>query len=248
MSFAPYMQRIDQAGVLIHGANTTMRGTLNVPDGASGLVIVAETLGLGDAFREEMTQRLAQISFGTLTLAVISPVEASYAPELRFDIEALAQRIIAAIDWAGLWLPHRAHLGLFGTDTAASGALVAASRRANVVDALISVSGRPELAIRGFSRLQAPTLLVVDQEDEPCRHANELAASRLVETTCDLHVLPGINRALCDAGQCDAVFERTTSWLSERVRPQLSQSGVRRLDVPVVLPVADDLSRKRSVR
>jgi hypothetical protein len=40
---APYMQRIDCAGVLIHGSETTMRGTLTVPDGASGLVIFVET-------------------------------------------------------------------------------------------------------------------------------------------------------------------------------------------------------------
>jgi putative phosphoribosyl transferase len=241
----PYMQRVDRARVLIHGSETTMRGTLTVPDGARGLVIAAETISLGGEFREEMTQRLAKISFGTLFLALISPAEANYAPELRFDIEGLALRVIAAIDWAGLWLPHRAHVGLFGTDTAAAGALVAASRRANVVDAVISVSGRPELAVNGLSRLRAPTLLVVDDEDEPCRLANELAASRVAESPCELQALPGVNRVLCEPGESEAIFELTTAWLAEKVQPRLSQSGVRRLDAPVLLPATDELSRRR---
>ena len=242
------MMRIDQTGVRIHGAGATMQGTLSVPEGASGLVIFAATGGLGMGMEHPLMRRLAKSGLGTLLLSLISPEETGSYAELRFDIEGLAQRVIAAIDWAGLWLPHRAHLGLFGTDTAAAAALVAASRRANVIDAVASMSGRPDLAIHAFSRVQAPILLVVGDSDEPCRHANELAATRMRASSRDFQVVAGADRAFSGSGQRDAVVELIAAWLVDKVSFDSGQSGVRRLDVPSHSAATDDLSRTRSNR
>jgi putative phosphoribosyl transferase len=240
------MQRIDPTGVRIHGGGTTMQASLIVPEGASGLLIAAETANVGLGLGPALARRLAKSGTGTLLLGLLSPEELAHRPELRFDIEGLAQRLIAAIDWAGLWLPHRARLGLFGTDTAAAGALVASSRRANVVDAVVSASGRPELAIHAFSRLQAPVLLVVGENDEPCRHANELGAPRMPASSCVLHVVAGADRAFSGSGPRDAVIELIAAWLVDKVAFDSGVSGMRRVHDPSNPIATDELSRSRS--
>ena len=67
--------------------------------------------------------------------------------ELRFDIGLLASRLVVATDWAHAQgelaaLP----IGYFGASTGAAAALVAAATRREVVHAVVSRGGRPDLA------------------------------------------------------------------------------------------------------
>src|ERR1700686_1036406 len=77
--------------------------------------------------------------------------------DLRFNIELLTQRLIAATDW----LARRAdtgHLaiGYFGASTGAAAALVAATERSDLVGAVVSRGGRPDLAGPVLPLVRAP--------------------------------------------------------------------------------------------
>ena len=57
-------------------------------------------------------------------------------------------------------------VGLFGASTGAAAALIAAAERPNLVQAVVSRGGRPDLADAALPRVQAPTLLIVGELDD----------------------------------------------------------------------------------
>jgi putative phosphoribosyl transferase len=63
--------------------------------------------------------------------------------------------------------PETQHLpiGYFGASTGAAAALVAAAERPDVVNAVVSRGGRPDLAGPALMRVRAPTLLIVGGND-----------------------------------------------------------------------------------
>ena len=114
--------------------------------------------------------------------------------QLRFDIGLLAERLIGATDWL-MQLPDTRHLriGYFGASTGAAAALVAAAERPDVVGAVVSRGGRPDLAGPALPQVRAPTLLIVGGNDVLVIALNRAAAraAALREGTRD--------RAWCDA-------------------------------------------------
>jgi putative phosphoribosyl transferase len=79
----------------------------------------------------------------------------------KFNINLLAKRLVSITDWI-LKNPDTKDVlvGYFGASTETAAALVAAAqRRPNIVCAIVSRSGRPDLAgLDSLSRIKAPTL------------------------------------------------------------------------------------------
>jgi hypothetical protein len=87
----------------------------------------------------------------------------------KFNINLLARRLVSITDWI-LENPDTKDfsVGYFGASTATAAAIVAAAQRhannnkTNYVFAIVSPSGRPDLAGLGhLSKVKAPTLLIV---------------------------------------------------------------------------------------
>src|SRR4030095_2579841 len=100
--------------------------------------------------------------------------------EYRFDIGLLGRRVIRATDWTQdrpdlLHLP----IGYFGASTGAAAALIGAVARPQVVRAVVSRGGRPDLADQVLSQVKAPTLLIVGGDDEPVIGMNRDAMSQM---------------------------------------------------------------------
>ena len=105
---------------------------------------------------------LGEIDFATL------PLDLQVDEEDAHDIGLLARRMLDAIDAARREPPlEQMPVALFATGTGAAAALVAAAERPEIVHAVISHDGRPELAGGALERVEAPTLLIV----EPSQHA-----------------------------------------------------------------------------
>ena len=123
---------------------------LRLPDRPSGVVVMADAAaGVADA--------LAELEFATL--AVDLKVDEADA----HDIGLLGRRVLDGIDWARRQ-PSLAQMpvALVGRGIGAAAALVAAAERLEVVHAVISHDGRPEMAGEALPRVEAPTLLIVD--------------------------------------------------------------------------------------
>jgi putative phosphoribosyl transferase len=92
------------------------------------------------------------------------------AGELRFDLRLLGRRIAAVRDWIGRQ-PHLRSLpvGYIGTETGAAATFFAASERPNLVQAIVSDGGRPDLAgpqmWPWMWNVQVPVLFVVGSKD-----------------------------------------------------------------------------------
>ena len=67
--------------------------------------------------------------------------------QLRFDIDLLAERLSAVTNWLrGQSATEKFHIGYFGSSTGAAAALVAAAKHPQIVEAIVSRGGRPDLA------------------------------------------------------------------------------------------------------
>src|SRR5581483_7253497 len=132
--------------------------------------------------------------FATLLLDLLTTDEEAvdvHTAHLRFDIGLLAERLVGAADWLGSQrLTQELPVGLFGASTGAAAALVAAAERPDVIRAVVSRGGRPDLAGRALARVQAPTLLIVGGADRPVIGLNEQALEQLTAEK-QLVIVPG---------------------------------------------------------
>ena len=186
------------------------------PD-AAGLVIFAHGSGSGRASpRNRMVADvLHRAGFATLLfdlLTVAEQREDAVTGALRFDIPLLGERLIGAIDWAGQQpqigaLP----IGLFGASTGAAAALVAAAARPQVVFAVVSRGGRPDLAAESLPRVAAPTLLVVGGDDDQVIVLNRRAAAQLPAPHA-LEIVPGATHLFAEPGTLERVAELARDW------------------------------------
>jgi dienelactone hydrolase len=151
---------------------------------------------------------------GTLLFDLLTTAEAREDAELRsyrFDIELLAERLIAATGWLRRQGGVPGRLGYFGASTGASAALVAAAALPAHVGAVVSRGGRPDLAGRALARVEAPTLLIVGGLDYDVLELNERA---LRELRCvkELAVVPGATHLFEEPGTLDEAARLAADW------------------------------------
>ncbi|MGZ4403910.1 MAG: hypothetical protein ACXVRI_13840 [Gaiellaceae bacterium] len=162
-----------------------MDGDLIVPDAARGMVLFAHgSRSSRDILPNRyVAEALPQVQLATLRLALLAPEEEAIGARrahMRNDIALLADRLVVAGDWlAAHELTASLALGLFGTSSGAAAALLMAAKRPRAVCAVVSRSGRPDLAGDALSLVKAPTLLIVGALNPLVRELNELAMRRL---------------------------------------------------------------------
>jgi len=216
---APFAEDVE-----IPVGDAVLEGRLVVPPGARGVVLFAHGSGSSrfsrrNRFVAELLQGagLATLLFDLLTAEeeVVDRITA----DLRFDIELLAHRLAAAVDW----IQHEGHcrhlrIGLFGSSTGAAAALIAAAARPDAVAAVVSRGGRPDLAGDALGRVQAPTLLLVGGDDDIVLGLNRRA---LAELPCEkeLSVIPGATHLFEEPGALERVAERAARWFEPRLVP-----------------------------
>jgi dienelactone hydrolase len=156
---------------------------------------------------------------GTLLLDLLTEDEEVMdrrTAHLRFDIGLLAGRLVGATDWLSRdQRTARKAFGYFGASTGGRAALVAAARRADVVAAVVSRGGRPDLAGNALPAVQAPTLLIVGGNDEPVIALNETALDRLGARIKRLMVVPGASHLFEEPGKLEEVARLAADWFAQ---------------------------------
>ncbi len=84
--------------------SVTLRGTLNIPDGATGLVLFVHGSGSSrfSSRNRFVAQTLVDAGLATLVFDLLSEEEEQvdqYTAQLRFDIGLLTQRVVAVTSW-----------------------------------------------------------------------------------------------------------------------------------------------------
>jgi dienelactone hydrolase len=142
--------------------------------------------------------------------------------ELRFNINLLADRVVAMTDWL---VERRSTadlgIGLFGASTGAGAALVAAAKRHNSVQAVVSRGGRPDLAGNFLRHVHQPTLLIVGEKDEQVIELNRKAITEL-RGPARLEIVPGATHLFEEPGALQHVARLATDWFLTHVKPPAS--------------------------
>ncbi|HEU4686375.1 MAG TPA: dienelactone hydrolase family protein [Nitrospira sp.] len=199
--------------VVVTGPDVTLEGRLGLPPGATGMVLFAHGSGSGrfSPRNSFVAEHLQRGGMATLLIDLLSEEEAEDR-RMVFDIDLLADRVLLAAAWLKqdrrtAQLP----LGYFGASTGAAAALQAAARSPEMVSAVVSRGGRPDLAEAYLPRVAAPTLLIVGGDDEPVIRMNQ-AAFRLLATTKELVIIPGASHLFEEPGTLEQVADHALNW------------------------------------
>ena len=190
-----------------------LSGTLGLPPGASGIVLFAHGSGSGrfSPRNQFVAESLQRAGLGTLLIDLLGDDEAGDRLKV-FDIELLAERLLAAALWLGHEPATRSlRLGYFGASTGAAAALVAAARRPEPAGAVVSRGGRPDLARGDLPDVMAPTLLIVGGLDEDVLELNRQALA-LLRCPRELVVIPGATHLFPEPGALEEVARLAEQW------------------------------------
>lgn len=195
-----------------------IRGTLRVPDGATGIAIFAHGSGSSrmSPRNRAVAERLNAAGLATLLLDLLTPGEARDRGNV-FDIGLLAGRVLAGCRWAQRQ-PALAgfRAGVFGASTGAAAALQAAALDPELIGAVVSRGGRPDLAGGALAQVTAPTLLIVGGDDREVLGLNKAAAARL-HCEHEVAVVPGCGHLFEEPGGLEAVAQLAAGWFQEHL-------------------------------
>lgn len=219
--------------VRIQVGDVRLDGDLTVPSMARGLVVFAH--GTGSSRHSPRNRHVAGVleesPLATLLLDLLSVDEEDADRQtgfLRFDIGLLAERLVAATDWT-LGEPRVAGLpiGYFGASTGAAAALIAATERPELVKALVSRGGRPDLAGDALAAVTAPTLLIVGGRDAAVLALNRDALASL-RAEAQIEIVPGASHLFEEPGALDKVARLARGWFDRYLAVSASARPLRR--------------------
>ncbi len=197
-----------------------LQAFFTLPDKPRAVIAFAHGSGSGrhSPRNQYVAQVLNQAGMATLLADLLDEAEAE-DQRFVFDVQLLAERLIACADWLGeqpstLPLP----LGYFGASTGSAAALIAAAARPDLVRAIVSRGGRPDLAWEALPKVKAATLLLVGGLDGPVVDWNEQAYQRL---TCPkgLLIIPHATHLFPEPGALEAVAQHACDWFVQNLLP-----------------------------
>lgn len=213
----PIGDRGGEQPVRIPTDDAVLDGDLALAAAARGVVVFAHGSGSSrfSPRNRHVAARLQAGGLATLLMDLLTPEEErvdAVTRELRFDIPLLARRLVGAIDWL-TQQPETAPLpvGTFGASTGAAAALIAAAERPDVVRAVVSRGGRPDLAGDALDRVRAPTLLIVGELDPAVIELNQQALERLPGQKA-LEIVPGATHLFEEPGTLAQVARLAGEW------------------------------------
>ncbi|MCX5730547.1 MAG: phosphoribosyltransferase family protein [Deltaproteobacteria bacterium] len=205
---------------------------LVVPAGARGLVMFVH--GSGSTRRSPRNRLVASemqgAGFATLLFDLLTPAEAAEdesTARLRFDIPLLTARVSAATRWASAHARTRElPAGYFGASTGAAAALASAAENPELVAAVVSRGGRPDLVPAAtLARVRAPVLLLVGSRDEEVLRLNRSVLRHLANAR--LAVVPGATHLFEEPGALEEVTRLAAGWFSGHLAASTSRGPSR---------------------
>ena len=208
------------------GGERVLPATLTRVEPMRGLVLFAH--GSGSSRRSPRNTAVAHHlnvhGLGTLLFDLLTPEETRDRRNV-FDVPLLGDRLLAATRWVrrqpGL---AETPLGYFGASTGAAAALYAAAEEPDLVRAVVSRGGRPDLAAGRLPEVKAPTLLVVGSRDHEVLELNRRALARM---RCPAHLVTvtGATHLFEEPGTLEVAADLARSWFVEHLTVQPHDVG-----------------------
>ena len=178
-------------GVRIAVDDCELAADVTVPSACRGGVVFAHGSGSGRSSPRNRSVAAALQKAGLATVLA----------------DLLARRLAGLAAWAAadpaIGQPT---VGLFGASTGAAAALRVAAEHPELVVAVVSRGGRPDLAGAALGDVSAPTLLIVGGNDHTVLRLNRDSAAR-VTAAVDLAVVPGATHLFEEPGALEQVAQ-----------------------------------------
>jgi dienelactone hydrolase len=205
--------------VRIAAGPAVLEGNLIIPDNTTALVLFVHGSGSSrhSPRNQFVARQLNNTGLATLLFDLLTPEEELFdmrTAQYRFDIGLLAERLVHATAWAREQKQLRDFsIGYFGSSTGGGAALVAAAELPDVVYAVVSRGGRPDLAGDALPKVKAPTLLIVGGEDGAVIELNE-QARRQMHCEVKLEIIPGATHLFEEPGALERVAALASDWFT----------------------------------
>ncbi|HWY85293.1 MAG TPA: hypothetical protein VNX28_01140 [Gemmataceae bacterium] len=196
----------------VNVADTLLEGAWDSPPQPRGVVLFPHGRGTGRGANDALfASKLRAAGLATLLLDLLSSREVDLDERkaaFRFDMALLTDRLAGATDWlaeqpATLGLP----IGYFGVGYAAEVATRAATKRSNLVRAVVTHDALTDLADQPLPRVPVPTLIIS-------------GISQLPSSKSDGPVIPyGPGPSVTVAQKPEEVARLAAEWFSKHLGP-----------------------------
>jgi len=206
--------------VQIPAGGRVLRGRLHLPAIDAPVVILANRSGSSrhSSGIPQVASVLQQAGLGTVVLDLLTAEEAADRASAS-DVPVLAQRLTATMAWVHQQ-PHSmsSPMGFFGTSAGAAAALWAAAEPDVRVEAVVSHSGRPDVAGERLGTVRAPTLLIIGKDDRGMLELTRQAQARL-RCMNRLVVVEGAGHAFEEPGTLGVAAALARDWFTQHLAP-----------------------------
>ncbi|HET9241221.1 MAG TPA: phosphoribosyltransferase family protein [Oligoflexus sp.] len=213
--------------VSIPAGSVELAGKLLLPEGENkGIVMLVQGTGYpGQSPQHDLiAHKLYEAGFTTLRFDLLTREEEASelkSRHLRFDTPLLTRRLIQATDWVMHELAtYDQPLGFFGSSTGTGAVLKAAATIGRPIKAIVSLSGRPDLAGESLSKVTAPTLLLMGGQDISIMDLNVCARSRMRPGLVRIEVVPQASHLFEEEGALERAANLSTRWFERHLAVQ----------------------------
>ncbi len=210
------LSNLRETEVRIPCSGAVLNGDLVIPADANGVVLFAHGSGSSrlSPRNRMVADEMHRHGLATLLFDLLTPAEAdeeSTTGALRFNIPFLTERLKAATRWVQKEDSLKnLGFGYFGASTGAAAALSAAADIPEV-QAVVSRGGRTDLAGDAVEQVQAATLLIVGELDQPVIEWNH-ATYRCLPQIKHMTIIDGASHLFQEPGTLEHVAELAASW------------------------------------
>jgi len=191
-------------------------GKLVIPQDARGIILFSH--GSGSSRFSPRNNYVANLlnnqKFGTFLFDLLTDEEDEIYSN-RFNIDLLSKRLIKVTEQlTENPLTRNYPFGYFGASTGATSAIKAAANLPQLIKAIVSRGGRPDLAMEVLQSINIPVLLIVGSLDPVVISLNEKAFQEL-HAVKQLEIIQGASHLFEEPGKLDEVAELSIKWFKK---------------------------------
>jgi pimeloyl-ACP methyl ester carboxylesterase len=213
--------RIETIDYRIPAGHAMLDGELSIPDGAKGLVVFCHGPApfRRDPLQSSLAGGLAEAGFAVLRLDLLPGGGDSVRSPGASDIDGsvVSGRLVDATERLS-WNRDTTTLnvGYICIGNGAAAALMAAADLPSLVEAVVSLGGRPRGAGDALPRVKAATLLIAGSLDEGILDSNRAALNAM---TCEksMEILHGMGNGFEEKGALAEPSRLAAAWFDRRL-------------------------------
>ena len=210
------MFRINEKEIIVPVKGIHLYGNLCIPGNSFSIVIFSHGSGSSrfSPRNNFVARTLNKKNIATLLIDLLTPEEDEIF-ENRFNIDLLTDRLMTVTNFIHhLNETKKFSIGYFGASTGAASALKAAARIPELIKAVVSRGGRPDLADDALPKVKSPTVLIIGSLDEQVIELNEEAYYSL---QCEkrIVIVKGASHLFEEPGKLEEVADIASQWFTK---------------------------------